>query len=197
MTNKEKYKKAFSVIHASDEFSLEVSKMAKIRKRKRINHMVAFIVACVFLIGSSTAAYAANLGGIQRKVQLWIHGNQTEVTIDFNSDGSYNLNYLDSEGNAVHQSGGGVAFNPDGSERPLSDKELLDHLDDPEVVYKDDGSVWIYYFDQKIDITDKFDDNVCYAKVSNGKETLYMTIKYKKGWATSPYKYLSPSSFNE
>ena len=196
MTNKEKYKKAFSVIHASDEFCLEVSKMEKTSKRKKLNHMVAFIVACAFLIGFPTAAYAADLGGVQRKVQLWIHGDQTEVTIDFNANGRYDMDYLDSEGNTVHQSGGGVALNLDGSERPLSEEELLDHLDDPDVIYKEDGSVWIYYFDQKIDITNKFDDNICYAKVSNGKETLYMTIRYKGGWSTSPYKYPSPPASN-
>lgn len=196
MTNKEKYKQAFSAIRISDEFSLEVIKMTNISKKKKFNQMVATIAACVLLVGGSTAAYAANLGGIQRIIQLWIHGEQTEVTIDFNSDGSYNMEYFDSEGNAIQQGGGGVAFNDDGSERPQTEEELLDHLNAPDVRYEDDGSVWIYYFDQKIDITDKFDDNVCYVQVSNGEETLYMTIKYQNGYAYSPNKYLSPSSFN-
>jgi len=106
------------------------------------------------------------------------------------------MDYLDSEGNPVEQGGGGIAINDDGSERPLTESEILNHLDDPDVRYEDDGSVWIYYYDQKINITDKFDENVCYAKLSNGKETLYMTIKYQNGWSTSPNKYLSPSSFN-
>ena len=196
MTNREKYKQAFSAIHISDEFSLEVRKMTNKSMKKKFNHMVAAIAACVLLVGGSTVAYANDLGGIQRTIQLWIHGDQTEVTIDFNADGSYEMEYFDSEGDAIQQGGGGVAINDDGSERPLTEEELLDHLDDPDVSYKDDGSVWIYYFDQKIDITDKFDDNVCYVQVSNGKETLYMTIKYQNGWATSPNKYLSPSSFN-
>ncbi len=196
MTNKEKYKQAFSVIHASDDYTLEVKEMVKTSKKKKINQLVAAVAACVLLVGSSTVTYAADLGGIQRTIQLWIHGDQTEVTIDFNTDGSYEMEYFDSEGSAIQQGGGGVAFNDDGSERPLTEEELLDHLDDPDVRYEDDGSVWIYYFDQKIDITDKFDDNVCYAQVSNGEETLYMTIKYQNGWASSPNKYLSPSSVN-
>lgn len=196
MTNKEKYKQAFSVIHASDDFTLEVKEMAKTRKKQKFNHIVAAVAACVLLVGSSTVVYAADLGGIQRTIQLWIHGDQTEVTIDFNADGSYKMEYFDSEGSAIQQGGGGVAFNDDGSERPLTEEELLDHLEAPDVRYEDDGSVWIYYFDQKIDITDKFDDNVCYVQVSNGEETLYMTIKYQNGWASSPNKYLSPSLFN-
>ena len=170
--------------------------MAKTSKKQKFNHIVAAVAACVLLVGSSTVVYAADLGGIQRTIQLWIHGDQTEVTIDFNADGSYKMEYFDSEGSAIQQGGGGVAFNDDGSERPLTEEELLDHLDAPDVRYEDDGSVWIYYFDQKIDITDKFDDNVCYVQVSNGEETLYMTIKYQNGWASSPNKYLSPSLFN-
>jgi len=196
MTNREKYKQAFSAIHISDEFSLEVRKMTNTSKKQKFNRMVAVIAVCVLLAGGSTVAYAADLGGIQRTIQLWIHGNQTEATIDFNTDGSYEMEYFDSEGNAAQQGGGGVAFNADGSERPLTEEELLDLLDDPDVRYEDDGSVWIYYFDQKIDITDKFDDNICYVQISNGEETLYMTIKYQNGWSSSPNKYPSPSSFN-
>ncbi|MEA4955122.1 MAG: hypothetical protein VB096_06365 [Pseudoflavonifractor sp.] len=196
MTNRGKYKQAFSAIHISDEFSLEVSQMTNTSKKHKFNQMVAGIAACVLLVGGSTVAYAADLGGIQRTIQLWIHGDQTEVTIDFNADGSYGMEYSDSEGNLIQQGGGGVSFNPDGSERPLTEDEILDHLNDPDVRYEDDGSVWIYYFNQKINITDKFDDNVCYVQVSNGSETLYMTIKYQNGWSTSPYKYPSPSSFN-
>ena len=196
MTNKEKYKQAFSAIHASDNFSLEVEKMERTSKQHKFKAMVASVAACVMIVGSATVAYAADVGGIQRTLQIWIHGDQTEATIQFNGNGSYSMDYTDSEGNAVQQGGGGVAFNFDGSERPLTEEELLDHLDDPDVRYEDDGSVWIYYFDQKIDITDKFEDDVCYAQVSNGEETLYMTIKYQNGWSTSPKKYLSPSSFN-
>lgn len=196
MTNHEKYKQAFSAIHISDNFSLEVNEMAHTNSKKKIRGMVAGIAACALLFGSSFVAYAADLGGIQRTVQLWLKGDQTEVTIDFTAEGSYSMKYSDREGNTVQQSGGGVAINPDGSERPLTESEIMDVLDDPEVSYEEDGSVWVYYFDQKIDITDKFEDNVCYVRLSNGKETLYMTVKYQNGWSTSLHKYPSPSSFN-
>ncbi|GAU79687.1 hypothetical protein [Fusibacter sp. 3D3] len=196
MTNREKYKQAFSAVHISDSFYLEVKKMTNTSRKQKINPLVACIAACVLLVGGSTVAYAADLGGIQRTIQLWIQGDQTEVIIDFNADGSYGMAYSDSEGNEIQQGGGGVAFNSDGSERPLTEDEILDHLDDPDVRYEDDGSVWIYYFDQKINITDKFNDQVCYVQVSNGSETLYMTIKYQNGWSSSPNKYPSVSSFN-
>lgn len=196
MTNKEKYKQAFSAIYISDEFSLEVRKMANKNRRQKFNQMVACIAVCVLLVGGSTVAYAADLGGIQRTIQLWIHGDQTEVTIQFDGNGNYNMDYIDDEGDSKHQGGGGIAIEDDGSERPLTEDELLEEITAPDVHYEDNGSVWVYWFDQKIDITDKFKNNVCYIKLVNGKETLYMTVKYHNGYATSPDKYLTPSSFN-
>lgn len=84
----------------------------------------------------------------------------------------------------------------DGTERPLTESEILETLNDPVVKYEDDGTVWVYYYDQKTEITDKFEDGICYLKVSNGDETLYMTIKYQDGWCTNPHKYESPDSLN-
>ena len=66
----------------------------------------------------------------------------------------------------------------------------------PEVEYKDDGTVWVYYYDQKIDVTDLFEDGVCYVKLVNGDETLYMTIEYDNGYSVSSDKYPEPVSFN-
>lgn len=84
-----------------------------------------------------------------------------------------------------------MAIEDDGTERPLTEEELLAELNSPDVRYLEDGTVWIYYYDQQIEITDRFKDGVCYAKVSNGDETLYMTILYQDGWGSSPHKYIS------
>jgi hypothetical protein len=196
MTNKEKYKLAFSVLQTSKNFSLEVKKTAILNKKRTMKTVAAAVAACLILVGGSGTAYAANLGGIQRTIQLWIYGDQTDAAITFNSDGSYNMSYQDENGKIIEVGGGGVSIEDDGSGRVLTDEELMDHLDDPDVVYEDDSTVWIYYYNQKIDITDKFEDDFCYVKVSNGDEILYMTIKYHKGWCTSLNKYISPSSFN-
>jgi hypothetical protein len=137
-------------------------------------------------VGSATVAYATDFCGIQRTLQLWIHGDQTDVTIQFDGNGNYNMDYIDDEGDSKHQGGGGIAIEDDGTERPLTEDELLEEITAP----------WVYWFDQKIDITDKFENNVCYIKLVNGEETLYMTVKYQNGYATSPDKYLTSSSFN-
>lgn len=194
MTNKEKYRKVFDQVASSKMKPLEASEMIKQRKTHGwISNVAAAVAVVVVLISISGMAYAADFGGIQRNLQLWIHGDQTEVAIVFNEDGTYNMEYHDKNGAVQQRGGGGVAIEADGSERSLTEDELLDHLNDPEVEYEDDGTVWVYYYSQKIDITEKFEDGVCYVKVSNGDETLYMTIKYQNGWSTNPHKYRSPN----
>ena len=196
MTNKEKYKQAFSAIHASDNFSLEVEKMEKTNRQHTFKIVMAFVAACIMMIGSATVAYAADVGGIQRTIQLWIHGDQTKATIQLDGNGSYSMDYTDGEGNVKHQGGGGVSFAPDGTEIPLTEEELMEQLEDPDVQYEDDGSVWVYWFDQKLDITDQFENDICYVRLVNGEKTLYITVKYQNGYAINPHKYASPSEFN-
>ena len=172
MTNKERYKQAFSTLHSSGQFTLEVEEMKQIQKKHRKNMAVAAAVACAVAIGAGGTAYAADIGGIQQKISIWIRGEQTEVHVTENGEngsGGYTFTYSQ-EGGTKEISGGGVSLD-------------------------DSGRVWVYYYDQKIDITDQFKDGVCYVQVSNGEKTLYMTILYEGGWCTSPHKYESPDSF--
>lgn len=82
MTNKEKYKQAFSVLHTSENFSPEVEIMAKLNKKNKIRGIIAAAVAVLTVGGFGTTAYAANLGNIQRQIQIWVHGDQTSATLD-------------------------------------------------------------------------------------------------------------------
>lgn len=115
------------------------------------------------VIGLCGSAYAMGIGGIQRTVQVWIHGDQTDATLVV-ENGSYSLDYEDKDGNLVHR-GGGVAINPDGTERPLTEEELWDEINAPEVEYEEDGRVVVYYLNQQLDVTDKFVDGVCYVQL--------------------------------
>lgn len=192
MTNREKYKQAFSALHASREFSLEVETMKHTVRRHRLKTAVVLAAACILLVGTATATYTADVGGIQRTVQLWIHGDQTTATIQITDDGSYRLEYPDENGEIQEQSGGGVAFGPDGSERPLTEADILEELSRPDVEYREDGSVWVYWYGQSIDITDRFENGVCYVKLENSQDTLYMTVEYGNGYTTSPHRYVIP-----
>ena len=62
---------------------------------------------------------------------------------------------------------------------------------------KEDGKVYVTYKDQKIDITDKFKNEFCYLELQDGDTTLYVTAKYKAGFAISPKGYSSPEDFED
>lgn len=194
MTNKEKYKQAFSVLQTSGDFSMEVEKMAMRQKHHKVKTIVAAVAACIVLVGGAGTAYAANLGGIQRTIQLWINGDQTNATLEINNDGNsstYIIKIPDENGNSTEITGGGVAMDGDGVERPLTEDEIMEQINQPDVEYEDDGSVWLYYKDQKLDITDRFEDGICYVKLTDGKDVKYLTIKYNDGYAMSDSKYVS------
>ena len=157
---------------------------------------VAAAAACVAaVIGGAGAAYAADLGGIQRTVQVWIHGDQTNATLVV-ENGAYTLDYQDANGNAAHRGGGGVVMNPDGTERPATEEELLSEINAPDVSYEDDGRVIVYYLGQALDVTDQFENGVCYVQLQVDGKTQYMTIKYQNGYAISPNSYVQPDKFN-
>ena len=185
MTNKERYKQAFSVLHTSDQFSVEVENMSRLNKKHNIKVAAAVLAGCILLAGGTGTAYAANVCGIQ-----------TTANMTVSDDGTYTIEYPDENGETREISGGGIAYEADGTERPLTGEELLEEANSPDVEYNDDGPVWLYYKNQKIEITDKFKDDVCYVKVQDGDETLYVTVKYQNGLAYSNEKYVEEDEFN-
>ena len=191
MTNKERYKRTFSALHASDDFLMEVTPMKRTGKVRK-NRIVALCAAIALIAVLATAAYATDVGGIRRTIQIWLHGDQTDAVLEVDN-GTYKLTYEDENGEVKEMGGGGVAMDGLGKERPLTEEEIMEHLDMPDVEYLDDGSVWVYYHNQKIEITDKFDDDgVCYVQVKDGGETLYLTVQYQEGYSMSPHRFEKP-----
>ena len=202
MTDREMFQKTFEKLHASPEVLTEVldmttdkNKITSIKKRRLTPKVAAAVAALVLAVGSGSVAYAMDIGGIQRKVQVWVHGDQTDAIFTV-KNGSYTLDYKDKDGKDVQQSGGGGAMDADGTERPLTEEELWDDVNAPEVIYEDDGKVYVYYLNQKMDITDKFEDGICYVQLKVDGDTRYMTVKYQNGYALSPNGYISPDEFN-
>ena len=74
-------------------------------------------LAAALVLALSGAAYAADFGGIQRTVQLWFHGEQTDAVMTIHPD-EYTVDFTDKDGNAHQRGGGGVAFHKGGTERP-------------------------------------------------------------------------------
>lgn len=187
MNNKQRYQRAFSPLRASDDFLTEVRIMKQ--NHDTLRRGLTLCAAVIAVLAMATVCYATDVGGIRQLVRVWILGEEKSATLEIR-DGHYTL--TDGKGDTI-LSGGGTAIGFDGTERPLNEEEILEHLDSPEVRYYDDDTVLLYYHDQQIDITDQFDeDGVCYLKV--GK--LYFTIKYQNGFGTSPDDYPAPDSFN-
>lgn len=197
MTEKERFQHAFAPLHASPDTMTEVMKMTEQKtKRPALRRAATIGLAAALVLALGSVAYASDLGGIQRTVQLWLKGDQTDavMTID---QGRYTIDYTDEDGTKHEMGGGGVAIEDDGTERALTEEEMLEHLNAPEVEEREDGTVTVYYLDQSLDVTDKFDeDGVCYVQLEGGEKTIYLTIKRGNGYATSTTKYILPSEFN-
>ena len=159
MSNKENYKKAFSVLKSSSDFTLEEKRMNRIKKENaHRNLLTAAAVTLVVLVGSGTA-YAADLGGIRENVQMWIHGEQTDVTINDES-----IEYVDKDGNVQVETG--IESNPQTGERPLTGEEIAEEKVDEVYVDKtDDGKVIMYFHDKQFDVTDN---------IANKKDTFHV-----------------------
>ena len=182
MSNREQYKKAFSVLQASGDFTLGDEKMAVLKKKAMLRTFAAAACACLVIVGSSRIAYAANVGGIQRTIQLWMYGDQTDVTIDFDGSGNYSMEYTDADGNTRELGGGGFDVDADGTKRALTEDELIWLLfEEVDVSYNDDGRIMLYFQGQVADITDKFENDTCYIFLNgtdlNGTDvSLYVTV---------------------
>ena len=181
MTNKEKYQRAFSALHAS-EWNMEELNMKQ--KKYHTSRAAVLCAAIILVLGLATVAYAADFAGIQRQIQIWMHGDQTDAVFEYD-DGTYSITYQDENGKTRTNHGGGVAVDFFGRERSLTEEEILESLNPPEVVYQDDGTVWVYYYDQRMEITDLFEDGVCYVQIKHNDETLYLSVRYQNGYSYS------------
>ena len=163
------------------------------KKHRTIPRLTATAAAIALIFTLGITAYAADIGSIQRTIQIWLYGNQTDAILDIQA-GQYDLK--DDAGDTIII-GGGIAIDPDGSERPLTEDEIISHLDNPDVQYREDGTVWVFYHEQKIEVTDLFDaDDICYLELKDGEDVLYyVTVTRGNGMAFSPNAYVQPWQF--
>ena len=177
MTNKEKYKKAFSVLHASGSISMEEENMNKKKNAYIMKKVLAACASAAVILGSMTAVYAADIGGIREKMMIWFHGEQIEAEITDRGNGSITAHFKDADGKPKEISGGGAAFDEFGNETALPAEDVLNVICD-EVEVDEDGRIWLYTYDKKIDITDSFqEDGVCRVAVERDGRMCYFAIK--------------------
>ena len=101
MTNKEKYRRAFGVLHASEDILTEVTHM-ETKKHFSLRKAVLLCAAVIAVFAMAGVCYAEDVGGIQRTIQLWCYGDQTDAVLEI-QDGSYELTYEAADG--VHSEG--------------------------------------------------------------------------------------------
>lgn len=165
MTNKERYKQAFSTLHASQPILLEETNMEKTDKRFKMRPALAAGLAAALIVGCMGAAYAADLGGIQETVRMWFGGKEVEAQVTGGTDGgAYQFTIPGTDGEDTVVGGGGVEIGNDGVERPLSAQEVAQEFAHY-VEQKEDGTTWLYDHDQSYDITG-------YLAAGQGKFTL-------------------------
>ncbi len=159
------------------------------KRTKTFRGATAVAICCCLLLATMLTAYAADIGGFRRTVRIWFNGEQTDVTMTAEA-GSYTL--TDADGTIIG-GGGGVAMDAFGNERPLTAEELAEELEllAPHVDYYDDGTAWLYYGDQAIDITNDFVDGVCRLELEEGDHPLYVTVT-ENGLAASADGYIDP-----
>ncbi len=189
MTNKERYQRTFSALHASDCL-MEVKMMSK-RRLRYSPKLASVLVAAVLMLALSVAAYATDFAGIRTAIQFWRYGEQTDAVLGLTEDG-YEVNFEGEDGRPYKIHGFAIKEGYYGEERPMTEEEIMEHLKSPDVEYKDNGSVWAYYEDQKFEITDQFDENgICKIRIKDK----YITIRYQDGFAYSDTKFPNDNSF--
>jgi len=176
MTNKEKYKEAFSVLHASDDISLEVEKMQKNKRNSRRKQVIA-VCACAAIVAGSMTAYATDLGGIQTRIHGWIHGELKSVDVTEETDGTYTFSWTE-DGTTQEASDGGVSMDASGEETALSADEVFEGFS-TSVETDEDGTIWLYYESHKVDITENLSGSSksCKLAIKDNGTTTYFDIK--------------------
>ena len=178
MTNRERYKQAFSALPSPRKFDLEVGDMIKMQKKQRKNIAVAAAAACAVIIGGSATAYAADIGGIQEKISVWIFGKETETVMTPTGTGAYSFSYNKDDGSSDSFNYGIAEFDAEGNMtwRPVDD--VVSSINETAMVNVDEnGRVWVYYYDQKEDITDSFDEyGICNVTLTHEEKPLYVKV---------------------
>lgn len=184
---KRRYKKAFSEIHIPQSVEMDYGMERKNSMTNWIQkHAIAFGAALV-LLGSGTAAYAADLGGIRTNVQMWINGEQKEVEAVPNGDGGYE--FYEPGSDTPFAGGGGVEYDQFGNEHPLSAQDVAENMG-PNLENRD-GRFYLIEKDREWDITDYLnDDGEAYLKA----EGLYYCITVEDGEAYSLSSQPNPES---
>lgn len=180
MTNRERYKNAAELVKPSgslDTMAYVEEHIMNSRKTRRPVRTLITVCACVVLVlALCVTAYAADIGGVRHSINIWLHGDLTEVTIEQVGEYEYLITYPDGSTRGT----GGAVITPGGKERAMTMDEIEECLISEIVCEQDDdGGYWLYIRDHKIDITDQMTENgYAQVKVKDGVLADYITVVF-------------------
>lgn len=177
---RKRYRQTFSQIHIPHD--IEVNTERKTEMNWFAKHAAALFAAAILMTGS-TAAYAADLGGIRTTVSYWLNGEEVETEAISNDDGGY---YFPEQG----VSGGGISYDGFGNEQPMSAQELAEMTFNEYVEIRDNGEIWLKSRLGEWNITDQFKESD-HADVTDG-ETWFMVDLGEDRLSTSMETSLTP-----
>lgn len=149
---KRQYNEAMDCVHMSDACAQRILEQASSNRTGGTvmrfgKNVKKFAIAAAMIAVLSSAAFAANVGGIRTTVKMWVNGQNRNIELV--RDGNYNYTAtIDGE----ERSFGGVSIDDDGTEKPLDAKDMED-LFAIDVEKGDDGTWTLYFYDRTIDIT--------------------------------------------
>jgi len=176
MTNRERYQRAFVSLHASN-MRMEVRTM-RARKKTHISKFAVVCAAVIVLVVFASVAYATNLGGVRQTVSFWFHGSETSALMEQNGQ-AYTISWEDENGETRTIHGGAASLTADGTWRSMTPEEIAElHQTDTAVERTGDGRIILYFHDQVLDITNRFEENgTCRIELSFDGEAYYWTIR--------------------
>lgn len=166
MTNKEKYQKAFSVLKPSGNIRMEDLNM----KRFHLSKVVAAAAAAVIcFVASNSICYAATGNTWVEKMVVFFDGEAVETDVEVTDLGEGNYSYtleVPDEGTAE------IVVTTDESERNVTSFAIM--KEESPYLSEEEGEVWLYYQEGKVNITEDFADGMAEGTMSmNGNEYHY------------------------
>lgn len=181
--NQQRYRQAFSAlkIPASVNLAEEKTNMKPSVMRRKLSA----IAGAAAILMTATCVYAADVGGIRTTVAGWFKGEKVTFEAVPNGDNGYDFY---KEGSDVPEfGGGGIIYERDGSETPMSAQELLENSTGEDLRLEEDGTVMLYLKDRSYDITKwcEYDKPAYFIATVDGN-IRYMTVTIEdKGNSTS------------
>lgn len=184
MTGKERYKRTFDAAVFSGMEHWEEKEIIG-RARKTLwsgfrSKAVAAIAVVVLACGSTGVAYAADIGGIRGIFHGWFRGNEVQMNVSTQDDGTYEISMRGVEDNVnIYMS----IADDNGNPKVMSEEELEKMLDHPDFGIEADGRVLLYYREKVMDVTDYVEDSALKYAYDDQGNTVYAVLHISGGSA--------------